>query len=329
MWLKFSRLEARRLGFEVGLMGGMGLVLALAVYGCGLDAWLARRLYVPDARWAWAVRQWAGPLLGGAVLLAGLLVLPQGRKWAQKHRDIHQTVAVLVLAVVLGAGLLNQVVVQGLADRVRPRDSVLAAAPAAIGMARQEGLHGNAMPSGHAAMGFAFVAPYFLLRRRRPAAARGFLAAGSAAGLFIGYARMVMGAHFLSDVLVAGVIALVAGALLAVLVAKVGYIRRRWWAAGLLAALLALVLGNHFKVTLTRELGPEFVHTDLPCPLQVVEEPGLARPMLTVTVDGYGAPVSQVQLEEKQGLVRLRRWRGIYPVLRCTALMRVGAVSYD
>lgn len=57
-----------------------------------------------------------------------------------------------------------------------------------------------AFVSGHAAVAFYPIAGFWLTRRRR------WLVGGIASGLFVGYLRMAMGAHFLSDVLFAGII---------------------------------------------------------------------------------------------------------------------------
>jgi membrane-associated PAP2 superfamily phosphatase len=60
---------------------------------------------------------------------------------------------------------------------------------------------GGSFASGHAAMGFYLLVPYFLLRRRAPARAAALLVVGLAFGTLVGLARMVQGAHFPSDVL--------------------------------------------------------------------------------------------------------------------------------
>jgi membrane-associated PAP2 superfamily phosphatase len=57
---------------------------------------------------------------------------------------------------------------------------------------------GRCFPGGHASGGFALMAFYFGLRDIRPHAARIFLAVGLIAGLGMGWAQMMRGAHFLS-----------------------------------------------------------------------------------------------------------------------------------
>ena len=72
----------------------------------------------------------------------------------------------------------------------------------ALGMV--DGGGGRCFPAGHASAGFAFVGGYFALRRRQPRAARLWLMASLAAGLVLGGAQQVRGAHFMSHTLWTG-----------------------------------------------------------------------------------------------------------------------------
>ncbi|ART53240.1 phosphatidic acid phosphatase [Acidovorax carolinensis] len=67
-----------------------------------------------------------------------------------------------------------------------------------------DGGGGRCFPAGHASAGFAFLGGYFALRRRQPRAARLWLAASLAAGLILGGAQQVRGAHFMSHTLWTG-----------------------------------------------------------------------------------------------------------------------------
>lgn len=55
---------------------------------------------------------------------------------------------------------------------------------------------GHCFPSGHAVAAFAFVSGWFVLRERCPRAARAWLAGVLAAGMLLGFAQLVRGAHF-------------------------------------------------------------------------------------------------------------------------------------
>ncbi len=64
-----------------------------------------------------------------------------------------------------------------------------------------DGGSGRCFPAGHASAGFAFVGGYFAFRDTRAALARGWLAAAVAAGLVLGMAQQMRGAHFMSHTL--------------------------------------------------------------------------------------------------------------------------------
>ena len=70
--------------------------------------------------------------------------------------------------------------------------------------------HGRSFPSGHSSIGFAFVAFWFLWRKRKPQWARLALVASLLLGCAIGLTRMAAGGHFLSDVMWSGWVVLFA-----------------------------------------------------------------------------------------------------------------------
>ena len=63
---------------------------------------------------------------------------------------------------------------------------------------------GRCFPAGHASAGFAFIGGYFALRLRQPQAARWCLGCALVAGLILGGAQQVRGAHFMSHTLWTG-----------------------------------------------------------------------------------------------------------------------------
>jgi membrane-associated PAP2 superfamily phosphatase len=80
---------------------------------------------------------------------------------------------------------------------------------------------GHCFPAGHASTGFALMSFYFVGRARgRAKAAWGGLAAGLIAGLALGSARMMQGAHFLSHTLWSGLVCWTVILLLSVLVLR-------------------------------------------------------------------------------------------------------------
>jgi lipid A 4'-phosphatase len=70
---------------------------------------------------------------------------------------------------------------------------------------------GRSFPSGHAAVGFFLMAPFFVLRRKAPGWARRALVAGVLYGLTMGLGRMIQGGHFLTDVIWSGFMVYLSG----------------------------------------------------------------------------------------------------------------------
>ena len=297
---------------------------ALVAYWVGLDNWLALSLYQPDLQtfWggsAWALRQW-GAAIPGYIALAALLALFWPKLW-QTRPLLYKACAVMALTAILGAGLINQVVVQDVADRLRPRDSLLATSPITT-----TELKGNSMPSGHAGMAFVLAAPFFVLRRQRPKLAKAILAGGLGAGAVVGGARMILGAHFFSDILVAAAISLSAASLLAMGLGRWPRIPRRWIVAVMVVGAIGTMLGNRFTLTLVQELNEPIPNLNLPCVVNRVAD-SVSKPMLTVTVKGYGAPASGgnawagLYLQNAGGTLTLAQGLGLYHSLTCTATL--------
>ncbi|WP_083944621.1 MULTISPECIES: phosphatase PAP2 family protein [unclassified Variovorax] len=65
----------------------------------------------------------------------------------------------------------------------------------------RDGGPGGCFPAGHASAGFAYVGAWFVLRRAAPSAARAWLALALAAGLLLGLAQQLRGAHYMSHTL--------------------------------------------------------------------------------------------------------------------------------
>lgn len=132
-----------------------------------------------------------------ALAVAALLGAPRLRAWRAR-------LTFLWLALALGPGLLVNVVLKVEVERPRPYQVVELGGPQAFVPAfavPPPGASGASFVSGHAAIAFFVGALGWVFPRRR----HGWLLAGAAAGILMGLTRMSAGAHFLSDVLFAGV----------------------------------------------------------------------------------------------------------------------------
>jgi lipid A 4'-phosphatase len=195
----------------VGLVFLLSALLATLV---DIDPRLSGYFYDPTAAqqwflktavpWIWLYQYGEWPALvlaiGAAVVWGGSLCC---RSWVCYRRAC----ALIVLAVMLGPGLLVNGVFKPLWGRPRPVQAALFGGsqpyqhwwqPGPIG-------GGRSFPSGHAAMGYVLVLGTCLVPRRRSAWLPGLVLGGALTyGSLVGVARIIQGGHFLSDVLWSG-----------------------------------------------------------------------------------------------------------------------------
>ena len=314
---------------ELVKWGLIPLLLALASWWSGLDNALATLVYAPESSVAWWFRQ-NGTLPGYVLGVGGLVIvilMGIGALGQEKYKTVHHAALASLLTIVFGVGLLAQVLVQDAVDRPRPRDSVLQQEQT------QTELSGHSFPSGHAAIGFALAAPAFVFAGGSKA--RGtFLLIGLVWGALLGVSRMVLGAHFLSDVLAAAAFTLGSAVLFAPLAGKIKRIPFWVTIAFVAVSFLALVLGNKFTLHLALPKDQTWSRLNLPCSTQVATPQNLAqgqgdmltKPHLSVMLTGYGAPLSTLRLNvDKAGVVTLQTRQGLYRKLACTATITLPA----
>jgi lipid A 4'-phosphatase len=192
---------------DLVLVCGLALVFTLWPE---IDLMLTEAYYRPgvgfplnDAWWVQLVYHIVGHLW--IVAFVWLLLLLIGlvprfkRHWATRRLAI----AYLLTALLIGPGLIVHPLLKEHWGRARPRNVVEFGGTAQFTPPLQpadECRRNCSFVSGHAAAGFYPMAGYWVTRRRR------WLVGGIALGSLAGYIRVAMGAHFLSDVLFAGVI---------------------------------------------------------------------------------------------------------------------------
>jgi lipid A 4'-phosphatase len=217
--------RAERRGYEASgllrrdylwMLGCGFIVLVLLSTAADLDLRLAGYFYDPaaaqkwflktEAPWIWLDRYGEYPALllaiGAAVVWCGSV---RWRAWVRHRRAC----ALLVLAVLLGPGLLVNGILKPLWGRPRPHQVQVFGGSQPYRHWWQPG-HlggGRSFSSGHTAMGYVLLAGACLVSPRRPAWQRRLALGGVLAyGSLVGTARVVQGAHFVSDVLWSGVL---------------------------------------------------------------------------------------------------------------------------
>jgi membrane-associated PAP2 superfamily phosphatase len=176
-----------------------------------VDVDAERMFFEPGAGWVHKDDQpWHGLYKLGVVpawcmALSALAVLIASR-WVSRWAHHRRAALFLVLVMAVGPGLLVNELFKKHWGRPRPLDVYEFEGDRAFVPVwfKSPSGNGNSFASGHASTGFYLFTPWFFVRRRSMTKALLWLALGVACGSLVGLARMVQGAHFLSDVVWAG-----------------------------------------------------------------------------------------------------------------------------
>ena len=138
----------------------------------------------------------------GYLFAVACLVMISVSYWNERYFKYRKAAMIMVVALILGPGLLVNAIFKDHWERPRPREVKQFGGseqfvPVCV---RGHVPGGKSFPCGHASMGFYLAIPYLFLRRTRKRLAYAFLALGIGYGSIIGAARMIAGGHFLSDV---------------------------------------------------------------------------------------------------------------------------------
>lgn len=197
------------------------LALTFVFWILDADLWLARLVYGGNGSWPGVDRfpwdliyiyaPWPAFIIAGislAVLTAGF--------FAVKVKKYRLQALFFILLIALGPGLIVNVILKDNFGRARPRELVEFGGKYSFTQVWQLGNTGknSSFPSGHASIAFYLIAPWFLLRSKKRPLALTFLILGLSSGSIVGAARILQGAHFLSDVLWAGGIVYISGEVL-------------------------------------------------------------------------------------------------------------------
>lgn len=153
-------------------------------------AWNEARGGKVQDRWWWLLPYHLPGVLVAAVA-CGVVVA-----W---WRGARRQAAYVALVLALGSGLLVNAILKDHWGRPRPRDTVGLGGDQAYRQPWQPGGEGRSFPSGHVTVPALAIALWLLWRRNRPWLAGWTLVGGLALCIWIGAARVLSGAHWLSD----------------------------------------------------------------------------------------------------------------------------------
>lgn len=192
---------------RIALLGATGAAAAMFELWPRLDLGLSAYFHTGTGRFpanelALVQLLYVGvPWVGWGLLLAALALLAWAAARCERvSRRVWRRAAALALVLLLGTGALVNGMLKEQWGRPRPREVQEFAGSHPFVPAlhpSRECAHNCSFVSGHAATGFALIA---LGVFGAQAARRRWLLIGMATGLTVGAARVVQGAHFLSDV---------------------------------------------------------------------------------------------------------------------------------
>jgi len=122
--------------------------------------------------------------------------------WRVQWQRLRKPALLLVFALMLGPGLIINLVFKDYYGRPRPRQvEAFGGTDTYTPVWVYSTSGGKSFPCGHGAIGFYMAIPFLFLRNTRKKLAWSFLILGTAYGLLLSFARVAAGGHFTSDVL--------------------------------------------------------------------------------------------------------------------------------
>lgn len=184
------------------------IFLTLAISYFDLDIKVQRQFYQADSASVWYQKDnpfWQFGYHYGtlpAILLAFAALIGLILSWVKpKLKSLRRYFLLIILTLIIGPGLLINAVFKDHWGRPRPRQVQQFGGNWEFKEVWQPGTpgKGKSFPCGHCSMGFFFITLYYCLKRKHRALAYASFAFSIALGMFIGFARISQGGHFLSD----------------------------------------------------------------------------------------------------------------------------------
>ncbi len=198
------------------------VILAVATVLLRIFPWdmqIERHFYLPGSGWIlrdsilWGIFYHFGNL--PALLLSLAAVFMLAYSYQKLGMIQYRKIALfLIMLMIIGPGLIVNVIFKDHWGRPRPREIVEFGGKSQYEkvLSIDKSSYGKSFPSGHAAMGFYLFAPFFVIRRKYPLLATLFLVLGISMGSIMGFARIVQGGHFASDIFWSGGLVYLTGA---------------------------------------------------------------------------------------------------------------------
>lgn len=200
---------------ELVTLAAVALIATVLFAFTDLDILSIRSFYHPELSDSWPVASepvWSlfyrsAPWVTGLLALSGaaLLIVGVVRKRSQRFRLYG---LFILLCVIIGPGLITNVVLKNHWGRPRPRQIVeFGGRLEYVQPLLFSRTYGKSFPCGHCSVGYLYAIGWWVWRRRYPRRALLSLVIGLTLGTLLGVGRMAGGAHFLSDAVWSALIA--------------------------------------------------------------------------------------------------------------------------
>lgn len=186
------------------------IVITLVISYFNLDIKIQRLFYRADSASVWFQKEnpfWRFGYHYGtlpAILLTFAALIGLILSWIKpKIKSYQRYFVFIILTLIIGPGLLVNAIFKDHWGRPRPRQIQQFGGRWEFKAVWQPGTpgKGKSFPCGHCSMGFFFITLYYAFKRKHKVLACSIIAFSIALGMFIGFARISQGGHFLSDVL--------------------------------------------------------------------------------------------------------------------------------
>lgn len=182
-------------------------LLTITISHIDLDIKAQQHFFQPDSGWYmknhpfWQFGYHYGTL--PAILLAFAALIGLIFSWIKpKMISLRRYFLLIILTLIIGPGLLVNAIFKDHWGRPRPRQVQEFGGNWEFKEVWEPGTpgKGKSFPCGHCSMGFFFIALYYCFKQKHKTLAYASFAFSIALGVFIGFARISQGGHFLSDV---------------------------------------------------------------------------------------------------------------------------------
>lgn len=314
----------------------IGFICTLFAFIFNVDERLALYLYEPKSEFAWFLRQYSQfPMIVISVIFLTFILIPPLRN---KYPSIRHNALIWLFSLLFGAGLFVHTFLKDTIDRPRPRETVLLggnqnytgafglkteveAAAQTTENAKAE-FKGKSFPSGHVAMASMLLVPFFALRRRKPKIALSFLTIGTAYGLLVGYARMVIGAHYFTDVVWGLFCVALTAALGAQFIKEKSDFKSRYTIALIIFSVFCLAWFSKFNLTVHATSNAQNIQFIPECEDITFKSLNAGEDFkASISISGYGGPTSWLVPTENDGRISYDTQYGIFRDLVCKATL--------